>query len=97
MKLIGFLLLSIPVLAQTSVKDALSKHWKVSTDFTISVAKLMPEASYGFKPVPEELSFAQVLIQVIGRQPERVFDCEWNQAPGHSRENHADLAGQSGR
>ncbi len=66
MKLVSFLLLSIPALAQSSIKDALVKHWKVSTDFTIAVAGLMPESSYGFKPVPEELSFAQVLIQVSG-------------------------------
>jgi len=30
----------------------------------IAVAKLMPADSYGFKPVPDELTFGQVLIQV---------------------------------
>lgn len=57
-------LLAVPVLAQTTMKDALVKHWKTSGEFTIAVAKLMPADSYGFKPVPEELSFSQVLIQV---------------------------------
>jgi hypothetical protein len=42
------------------------KHWNTSKDFTIAVAKLMPADNYGFKPVPEELSFSQVLIQVPG-------------------------------
>jgi hypothetical protein len=57
-------ILAVPALAQSTVKDALVKHWKTSGDFTIAVAKLMPADSYGFKPVPEELSFGQVLIQV---------------------------------
>jgi hypothetical protein len=62
-------ILTIPALAQSTVpsstiKDALVKHWKTSSDFTIAVAKLMPADSYGFKPVPDELTFGQVLIQV---------------------------------
>ena len=58
------LLLTVPALAQSTIKDALVKHWKTSGDFTIAVAKLMPADSYGFKPVPDELTFGQVLIQV---------------------------------
>jgi hypothetical protein len=65
-KFLTFLALAVPALAQTTIKDALAKHWKVSTDFTIAVAKLMPADDYGFKPVPEELSFGQVLVQVGG-------------------------------
>jgi hypothetical protein len=64
-------ILAVPALAQSTVpsstiKDALVKHWKTSGDFTIAVAKLMPADSYGFKPVPEELTFSQVVIQVAG-------------------------------
>jgi hypothetical protein len=57
-------LLAVPALAQSTIKDALIKHWKTSSDFTIAVAKLMPADGYSFKPVPDELSFGQVLIQV---------------------------------
>jgi hypothetical protein len=62
-------LLAVPALTQSTIppstiKDALVKHWKTSGDFTIAVAKLMPADSYGFKPVPDELTFGQVLIQV---------------------------------
>src|SRR5277367_954217 len=60
------LVFSIPALAQSTVKDALVKHWKTSQEFTLAVAKMMPADSYAFKPVPEELSFSQVLIQVGG-------------------------------
>jgi hypothetical protein len=63
-KLFAMLTLALPALAQTTVKDALVKHWKTSEDFTLAVAKLMPADSYGFKPVPEELSFGQLMIQV---------------------------------
>jgi len=66
MTLIALVALAGPAMAQSTVKDALAKHWKTSQDFTIAVAKLMPAESYGFKPVPEELSFGQVLIQVAG-------------------------------
>jgi DinB superfamily len=57
-------LLTLPALGQTTIKDSLVKHWKTSGDFTIAVAKLMPAADYGYKPVPDELTFGQVLIQV---------------------------------
>jgi hypothetical protein len=60
------LALAIPALSQTAVKDALVKHWKVTSDFTISVAKQMPAESYGFRPVPEELSFGELIVQIAG-------------------------------
>ena len=60
------LVLALPALAQTPIKEALVKHWKVTGDFTIAVAKLMPSDSYGFSPVPEELKFSQLMIQVAG-------------------------------
>jgi hypothetical protein len=60
------LALAIPAFSQTTVKDALVKHWKVTGDFTIAVAKLMPADQYGFRPVPEELSFGQLILQIAG-------------------------------
>ena len=57
-------LLAVPALAQPTIKDSLVTHWKTTGDFTIAVAKLMPADSYTYKPVPSELTFAQVLIQV---------------------------------
>jgi len=55
-----------PAFAQTTVKDALVKHWKTTGDFTIAVAKLMPADQYAFRPSPEELSFGQLMIQIAG-------------------------------
>src|ERR1700678_3666701 len=58
------LALAIPAFSQTTIKDALVKHWKTTGDFTIAVAKLMPADQYGFRPVPVELSFGQIMVQV---------------------------------
>ena len=64
--LLTLLMLSLPALAQTTVKDSLAKHWKVTADFTIAVADKMPADGYSFKPVPEELSFGQLIVQIAG-------------------------------
>jgi hypothetical protein len=61
-----YLALALPALAQTTLHDTLVKHWKITEDFTILVAEKMPADSYGFKPVPEELSFGQLMVQVAG-------------------------------
>jgi len=58
------LALAVPAFSQASTKDALVKHWKVTGDFTIAVAKLMPADQYGFRPVPVELSFGQLMVQI---------------------------------
>jgi hypothetical protein len=58
--------LVLPALAQTTLHDSLVKHWKVTEDFTIAVAQKMPADSYGFKPVPAELSFGQLMVQIAG-------------------------------
>jgi len=57
---------AVPALSQTPVKDALVKHWKTTGEFTVAVARLMPAEHYGFRPVPEELSFGQLMVQIAG-------------------------------
>lgn len=52
--------------AAAAIKEALVKHWKITGDFTIAVAKLMPAEDYSFRPVPEELSFSQLMVQIAG-------------------------------
>ncbi len=65
-KLLAILVLGVPAIAQTTIKDSLAKHWTTTAEFTLAVAKLMPADDYGFKPVPEELSFGQVVTQIAG-------------------------------
>src|SRR5947209_18847000 len=62
--LIMTIALALPALAQTTVKDALVKHWKTSGEFTIAVAGSMPAESYNFRPDPEEMSFGQLMRHI---------------------------------
>jgi len=63
-KLLVALALWVPVFAQTTIKDALVKHWKTTADFTMAVAQAMPADSYNFRPTPEEMSFGQLMIHI---------------------------------
>lgn len=65
-RILLILSIALPALAQTSVKDALAKHWKVSGEFTLAVANLMPAGDYTFKPNPEEMSFGQLMAHIAG-------------------------------
>ena len=60
------LTLAVPALAQTTVKDALVKHWKTSGEFTIAVAYAMPPDGYTFRPNPEEMSYGQLMAHIAG-------------------------------
>src|SRR5579864_5347630 len=62
--LLIFLAISIPALAQSTVKDALAKHWKTSGEFTIAVANAMPADGYTFRPNPEEMSYGQLMAHI---------------------------------
>jgi len=64
--LLTTLALATCAFSQTTLKDSLVKHWKVTGDFTIAVARLMPADQYAFRPAPEELSFGQLMIQIAG-------------------------------
>lgn len=65
-KLIVLTLLTaaIPCLCQTANKDVLLKHWKTSGDLTIAVANAMPAEDYGFRPVPVEMSFGELMVHI---------------------------------
>jgi len=62
--LLAILSVALPAIAQTTVKDALTKHWKTSGEFTIAVADTMPAESYNFRPNPEEMSFGQLMAHI---------------------------------
>ena len=64
--LLTTLALVLPAFSQSTVKDALVKHWKVTGDFTIAVAKAMPADSWGFRPVPQEMSFGELVAHIAG-------------------------------
>jgi uncharacterized damage-inducible protein DinB len=62
--LLTILAVTLPVLAQTTVKDALVNHWKTSGEFTLAVASSMPAESYNFRPDPEEMTFGQLMRHI---------------------------------
>jgi hypothetical protein len=41
-----------------TVVDDLVKHWQISKDLSLAVAKAMPEDDYSFKPPKAEFGFA---------------------------------------
>jgi uncharacterized damage-inducible protein DinB len=62
------LLLCPPLLGQPA-SSMLSRadfiqNWKTSKEFTIAVAEQMPEKFYAFKPNPEEMNFATLMIHI---------------------------------
>jgi uncharacterized damage-inducible protein DinB len=62
-------LAGLPALAQTDIKAIVVKHLKTSRDFTLKVADQMPEADYGFKLTPPQMSFAEQLKHLAEEQP----------------------------
>ena len=57
-------LAGLPAFAQTDVKATLVKHLTISRDFTLKVAEQMPEADYGFKLTPPQMSFAEQMTHL---------------------------------
>ena len=44
--------------------ETLRKHWKVSGEFTLDVAKAMPAENYTFKPNDDEMDFGRVMVHI---------------------------------
>ncbi len=50
--------------AQVDVKAMVVKHLKISRDFTLKVAEQMPDADYGFKLTPAQMSFGEQMVHL---------------------------------
>jgi uncharacterized damage-inducible protein DinB len=61
-------LAGLPAFAQTDIKAVVLKHLKTSRDFTLKVAAQMPEADYGFKLTPPQMSFAEQMTHLAQEQ-----------------------------
>lgn len=57
-------LFAVPLFAQQDLRTVIASHLKTSRDFTVKVAEAMPEADYGFKLTPPQMSFAEQLIHL---------------------------------
>ena len=62
--LITMVALALPAFSRSTVKDAMVKHWKITGEFTLKVAQAMPAESYSFRPVPEDMTFGQVMTHI---------------------------------
>jgi uncharacterized damage-inducible protein DinB len=49
---------------QNSFSKDFLERWETSRQYMLSVAEAMPESEYGFKPTPEEMSFAEQLMHI---------------------------------
>ena len=57
-----------PVQAQADIAAIVVKHLNTSRDFTLKVADQMPEADYGFKLTPPQMSFAEQMVHLAEDQ-----------------------------
>jgi|SRR5688572_7215605 len=64
----GVLLVSPPASAQMDLRAIVVKHLTTSRDFTLKVADQMPEADYGFKLTPPQMSFAEQMVHLADDQ-----------------------------
>jgi uncharacterized damage-inducible protein DinB len=62
------LVVSQPASAQTDISAIIVKHLTTSRDFTLKVAEQMPEADYGFKLTPPQMSFAEQMAHLAEDQ-----------------------------
>ena len=62
-------LAGLPAFAQQlDIKTTVLKHLESSRDFTLKVADQMPEADYGFKLTPPQMSFAEQMVHIAQDQ-----------------------------
>jgi uncharacterized damage-inducible protein DinB len=57
-----------PAFAQADIRAAVVKHLTTSRDFTLKVAEQMPEADYGFKLTPPQMSFGEQMAHLASDQ-----------------------------
>jgi uncharacterized damage-inducible protein DinB len=56
---------AVPASASSSAfAEDLSKHWTTAKGLAVTVAEAMPAEDYGFKPVPEEMSFGEQIMHI---------------------------------
>jgi len=64
---VSTLLVTAPAHAQ-DVKAIVVKHLTTSRDFTLKVADQMPDADYGFKLTPPQMSFGEQMVHLSQEQ-----------------------------
>lgn len=80
--LIIAMLLALPGSLAAEPADAeFLENWRMSRDFTIAVAQLMPEEQYRFKPNDEVMSFGALMVHIASSQAFRFAQIAGAQSP----------------
>lgn len=56
--------LAAPALAGENLVPKLVQHWKTSKAYTLTIAQQMPEADFGFRPHPDQMTFKAQLMHI---------------------------------
>ena len=80
----ALLLVAQAAQAQADIKAIVVKHLTTSRDFTLKVAEQMPEADYGFKLTPPQMSFAEQMTHLAEEQAGLLSPIT-NQAPQQTK------------
>jgi uncharacterized damage-inducible protein DinB len=62
---LSFVLLNGTFAQQDSMQVQLARKWSNAKTYTITVAELMPEEKYEYKPVVDEMSFKKQLLHIM--------------------------------
>src|SRR5271167_3261411 len=50
--------------ANSKFVEDFGKHWTTAKNLAVAVADAMPADDYGFKPTPEEMNFADLIVHI---------------------------------
>lgn len=71
--------------------DEFIKDWQISKQFTMDVADKMPEADYGFKPTPAEMSFGALMLHIANSSAYRFWQLSGAKPPYDLRQDDSKL------
>src|SRR5690348_12318277 len=63
------------------------KDWQISKQFTLAVAEKMPEADYGFKATPAEMSFGGLMLHIADSSVYRFWQLSGAKPPYDVRQD----------
>jgi uncharacterized damage-inducible protein DinB len=63
--LLLILFCNFPLKAQNYFQSQYPQVWQRATEYTMNVAKAMPEENYGFKPEEDAMSFGGQLLHIV--------------------------------
>ena len=80
--------------AQNSLLDDARQKFSNAANYTLEVARLMPAEHYDFRPTPDQKTFQEQLIHILGNATwlsgkyltDQPFEIEWKEKEGLAKE-----------